>query len=68
MISLNICLEDPKFLSLPIDDRGVKKRVKVLGVTVGFFLGLWESWLLERGSNGDDSGDCSCVGFSFESV
>lgn len=68
VISLKICLEVPIFWLPPDDDRGLKKRVKVLGVIVDFFLGFLKPWLLESGSKGDDGGDNSCVGFSFLSV
>lgn len=39
-MSLNACLAALILLLLPTEDLGVKKRVKVLGVTVGPFLGL----------------------------
>lgn len=56
VISLKVCLDAPIFLPLPSDDLGVKKRVKVLGVTVGRFLGLPEHGLLEIGRSGGESG------------
>ena len=38
--SLRARLETPAFLTLPVKDLGVKNRVNVRGVTVGFRLGL----------------------------
>lgn len=38
--SLSARLETPALLTLPAKDLGVKKRVNVRGVTVGFRLGL----------------------------
>ena len=58
VISFNACLEAPTFLPLSKEDLGVKKRVKVLGVTVGFFFGfpLVVSWDWLEGKRGGDDG------------
>lgn len=61
-MSRNACLDAPIIVPLSRDDLGVKKRVKVLGVTVGFFLGLLEPWLLVTGKTGEEGGGSSGTG------
>lgn len=69
VISLKICLEAPTFVPNPTDDLGVKNRVKVLGVTVAFFLVLpllVPSGWLDDGIGGDstEGGSGSVVGLA----
>lgn len=54
VISCRACLDAPIFLPLTREDLGVKKRVNVLGVTVGFFLGLLEPSSPGSGRGGED--------------
>lgn len=68
MISLKACRDAPIFLPLPRDDLGVKKRVKVLGVTVDRLLGFPEHGLLGVGSDGEDGGFSSPFGLLLVSV
>lgn len=63
MISLNACLAALILSLLSDDGLGVKKRVKVLGVTVGPFLGLLPTRLSKAGSTGDDIKFSTGVGF-----
>lgn len=74
VMSLKICLDFPILNFFSCDERGVKKRVKVRGVTVGFLLGLPELWHFGSGSGsgsagdeGGEGGSCSRTTFSFES-
>lgn len=62
MMSLNACLAALILLLLPTEDLGVKKRVKVLGVTVGPFLVLLLTFSFNVGSGLDDIEFSSGVG------